>query len=112
MRLYDLRTEYRENPIGLTAKAPRFSWKMESQEKDTVQTAYEIKVIDENGKLVWNSGKKLSDQSVLIAYEGEALFSETLYTVQVYVQTIMEIQNLLKEHLRREFLIIQNLKRR
>ena len=63
MRLYDFRTEYRENPIGLTAKAPRFSWKMESQEKNTLQTAYEI-------------------------------------------------QNLLKEHLRREFLIIQNLKRR
>ena len=44
--------------MGLTAKAPRFSWKMESQEKDTLQTAYEIHVIDENGKLVWNSGKK------------------------------------------------------
>ena len=58
MRLYDLRTEYRENPMGLTAKAPRFSWKMESQEKNTLQTAYEIHVTDENGKLVWNSGKK------------------------------------------------------
>ena len=57
MRLYDLRTEYRENPMGLTAKAPRFSWKMESQEKDTLQTVYEIHVTDENGKLVWNSGK-------------------------------------------------------
>ena len=51
MRLYDLRTEYRINPIGLTAKAPRFSWKMESQEKDTLQTAYEINVTDEDGKL-------------------------------------------------------------
>lgn len=85
MRLYDLRTEYRENPMGLTAKAPRFSWKMESQEKDTLQTVYEIHVTDENGKLVWNSGKKVSDQSVLISYEGEALASETLYTVQVSV---------------------------
>ena len=85
MRLYDLRTEYRENPIGLTDKAPRFSWKMESQEKDTLQTAYEIHVTDENGKLVWNSGKKVSDQSVLISYEGEALISEMLYTVQVFV---------------------------
>ena len=85
MRLYDLRTEYRVNPIGLTAKTPRFSWKMESQEKDTLQTAYEIHVIDENGKLVWNSGKRASDQSVLIPYEGEALASETLYTVQVSV---------------------------
>ena len=85
MRVYDLRTEYRENPMGLTAKAPRFSWKMESQEKDTLQIAYEIHVTDENGKLVWNSGKKVTDQSVLVPYEGEALTSETLYTVQVSV---------------------------
>ncbi|MDO5783365.1 MAG: family 78 glycoside hydrolase catalytic domain [Eubacteriales bacterium] len=85
MRLYDLRTEYRVNPVGLTAEAPRFSWKIESQEKDTLQTAYEIHVTDENGKLVWNSGKKVSDQSVLIPYEGEALVSETMYTVQVSV---------------------------
>ena len=85
MRLYDLRTEYRENPMGLTEKAPRFSWKMESQEKDTLQTAYEIHVTDENGKLVWNSGKKVTDQSVLISYEGEALVSETRYTVLISV---------------------------
>ena len=85
MRLYDLRTEYRENPIGLTDKAPRFSWKMESEEKDTLQTAYEIKVTDENGKVVWNSGKKASDQSVLIPYEGETLADEMLYKVEVSV---------------------------
>lgn len=85
MRLYDFRTEYRENPIGLTEKAPRFSWKIESDEKDTVQTSYEIKVTDENGKLVWDSGKKISDQSVLISYEGEALADETFYTVEVTV---------------------------
>ena len=85
MRLYDFRTEYRENPIGLTEKAPRFSWKIESDEKDTVQTSYEIKVTDENGKLVWDSGKKVSDQSVLISYEGEVLADETFYTVEVTV---------------------------
>ena len=85
MKLYDLRTEYRENPIGLTDKAPRFSWKMESEEKDTLQTAYEIKVTDENGNVVWNSGKKASDQSVLIPYEGETLADEMLYKVEVSV---------------------------
>ena len=85
MKLYDLRTEYRENPIGLTDKAPRFSWKMESEEKDTLQTAYEIKVTDENGNVVWNSGKKASDQSVLIPYEGEILADEMLYKVEVSV---------------------------
>ena len=81
MRLYDFRTEYRENPIGLTEKAPRFSWKIESDEKDTVQTSYEIKVTDENGKLVWDSGKKISDQSVLYSYEGVALADETFFIV-------------------------------
>ena len=85
MKLYDFRTEYRENPIGLIEKAPRFSWKIESDEKDTVQTSYEIKVTDENGKLVWDSGKKISDQSVLISYEGEVLADETFYTVEVTV---------------------------
>ena len=85
MKLYDLRTEYRENPIGLTDKAPRFSWKMESEEKDTLQTAYEIKVTDENANVVWNSGKKASDQSVLIPYEGEKLADEMLYKVEVSV---------------------------
>ena len=85
MKLYDLRTEYRENPIGLTDKAPRFSWKMESQEKDTLQTEYEIKVTDENGSVVWDRGKKVSDQSVLIPYDGEALKDEMLYKVEVSV---------------------------
>lgn len=85
MRLYDLRTEYRVNPVGLTVEAPRFSWKVESQEKDTLQTAYEIKVTDENGNVVWNSGKRMSDQSVLIPYEGETLADEMLYKVVVSV---------------------------
>ena len=85
MKLYDLRTEYRMNPIGLTAKAPRFSWKMEAQEKNTLQFTYEIHVTDENGNVVWNSGKKASDQSVLIPYEGETLKDEMLYKVEVSV---------------------------
>lgn len=58
MRLYDFRTEYRENPIGLTEKAPRFSWKIESDEKDTVQTSYEIKVTDEMENLYGIVGKR------------------------------------------------------
>ena len=85
MKLYDFRTEYRENPIGLTDKAPRFSWKIESEEQNTIQTAYEINVTDENGNVVWNSGKKASDQSVLVAYDGEALKDEMLYKVEVSV---------------------------
>ena len=40
MKIYDLRTEYRNNPIGLTVKLPRFSWKMEAVKENTVQNSY------------------------------------------------------------------------
>ena len=85
MKLYDLRTEYRVNPVGLANRKPRFSWKMYSAEKNTMQTSYKINVIDENGNQVWNSGKRLSQNSVLISYDGEKLESETYYTVLVSV---------------------------
>ena len=88
MRLYDFRTEYRKNPIGLTDKAPRFSWKMESGERNTLQKSYHIIVkalLKDTEKLVWDSGVKEEENSVLISYKGEELASETLYTIQVVV---------------------------
>ena len=33
----DLTIEYRKNPIGIDEK-PRFSWKLESEKQDVVQT--------------------------------------------------------------------------
>ena len=85
MKLYDLRTEYRTNPVGLSNRSPRFSWKMDSAEKNTMQTSYKINVIDEDGNQVWDSGTKTSQDSVLISYDGEKLESETYYTVLVSV---------------------------
>ncbi len=83
MELYDLRTEYRVNPIGITEKHPRFSWKLESEEKDTMQQSYRI-LVKEGENIVWNI-KAESEDSVLIAYAGEALQDETLYKVTVEV---------------------------
>ena len=34
MKLYDLRTEYRENPRGLSVECPRFSWKIKIREQE------------------------------------------------------------------------------
>ena len=36
----DLTIEYRKNPIGIDEK-PRFSWKLESEKQDVVQTSYQ-----------------------------------------------------------------------
>ena len=37
----DLTIEYRKNPIGIDEK-PRFSWKLESEKQDVVQTNYQV----------------------------------------------------------------------
>lgn len=44
MKIYDFRIEYQKEPQGLSVTVPRFSWKLESEEKNVVQRAYRIKV--------------------------------------------------------------------
>ena len=80
----DLTIEYRKNPIGIDKK-PRFSWKLESEKQDVVQTNYQIQVVS-GGRLMWDSGRVESDQSVLVPYKGDALKEMTVYQVQVSVR--------------------------
>ena len=64
-----LRCEYKNNPLGIDASAPRLNWVIESPAQDAVQSAYQI-VCDG-----WDSGKVPSAQSVHIGYAGAALTS-------------------------------------
>ncbi len=83
MKLYDLRTEYRVNPIGIGRIHPRFSWKMESKQADTVQKSCRIQVRT-GEKMVWDHREE-SETSVLIPYAGTELEPETRYHVTVEV---------------------------
>lgn len=85
MRIYDIRTEYRKTPKGMSVKIPRFSWKIASQKEDTVQTAYAVRVSC-GDKVVWDSGRTHSDQSVLIPYGGEELQPEQRYEVKIMIE--------------------------
>lgn len=85
VKLQNVLVESRSNPVGLDTKQPRFSWQLVSTQKNVMQSAYEIKVTDENKKQVWTSGKVNSDQSVFVPYGGPALASGTKYTVSVKV---------------------------
>ena len=69
--VYDLTIEYRDNPVGLDER-PRFSWKIENTGQDIIQTDYQILVIS-GGRMMWDSGRVKSSQSVLVPYRGEAL---------------------------------------
>lgn len=69
--------EYHTNPVGMDVVQSRLSWQISATENNFLQTAYEIRVTDNPGKgrLLWSSGKVISDQSVNIPYEGPALKS-------------------------------------
>lgn len=80
IKCLDLLCEYLENPVGIDEIHPRFSWRIESDEVDTVQTAYEIKI---DG--IWESGKILSNQCIEVCYLGDLLSSRTKYSWSVRV---------------------------
>ena len=77
-----LKTEYRNQPIGIDVTAPRFSWQLAAKgdEKGLSQSAYQIRVTDENGAQVWDSGKQNSAQALHITYQGTPLRPRTQYT--------------------------------
>ena len=74
MKAYNLKIEYLTNPIGVDILMPRFSWVLEGGKK---QTAYRIVANDDNGELLWDSGKVESDQMHLIPWGGNTLTSRT-----------------------------------
>lgn len=75
----ELRTEYLENPVAIGTVVPRFSWKLAPSEgaRDVMQSAYEIEVKDEDGKVLWNSGQTASASTDQIAYSGQPLASRS-----------------------------------
>ena len=85
MKIYDFTIEYQREPKGLGVKKPRFSWKLESEERNVLQAAYHLWVFSD-GKPVWDSGRMDSAQSVLIPYGGLELSEETEYQVHLAVE--------------------------
>lgn len=83
MRIAELTTEYQKRPIGFDM-LPRFSWKIESGRKNTMQQSYQLLVKD-GEKTVWDSGKVESGQSLFVEYRGEELIPYTVYLVEVRI---------------------------
>lgn len=81
----NLSCEWRINPLGIDAAAPRFSWQLHAAERNVQQSAYQIIVAGSLEKLqknegdIWNSGKINSGASVLMPYKGKRLNSASRY---------------------------------
>jgi len=91
MKITNLKCEYKVNPIGVDVVKPRFSWNLESEQRDVYQTSYQILVasnlnnLDQNIGDIWDSKKIESDQSIQILYSGKALESNQKYFWKVKV---------------------------
>lgn len=85
MRIKDLKVLHMTNPLGIDEN-PYFSWKLESEEQNVLQTAYRLTVCNESGAVVWDSGERLSDQTSFVEYEGKPLASATRYEWAVEVK--------------------------
>ena len=79
----DLKTEYLVNPLGMDEPAPRFSYQLAGV---LAQTARQLRVRNDAGDVVWDSGWVQDGSSQQIAYAGKALKPFTRYTWQVRVK--------------------------
>ncbi|WP_328694700.1 alpha-L-rhamnosidase [Streptomyces sp. NBC_00342] len=81
--------EYVSHPLGLDARRPRLSWPVASDEPDVQQSAYQVRVASSASGLshpdVWDSGKVMSGESVLVPYAGPGLKPRTRYFWSVRV---------------------------
>ena len=83
----NLQVEYANTPLGIDVQNPRFSWQMAASglERGVYQSAYQLNVMDPNGKVMWDSKKIANDKSLNIEYSGSPLKPVTRYNWKVTV---------------------------
>jgi alpha-L-rhamnosidase len=75
----ELRCEYRKDPLGVDFATPRLSWSVASARRGDRQTAYALLVSDDLATLaqdrgtLWDTGRRASDETTAIVYEGQPL---------------------------------------
>ena len=91
MTIVQILCEYRTDPAGIDAAAPRLSWRMTAPERGAHQDAYQVLVATSRAALdadrgdVWNTGRVRSGESVNIPYGGPPLESGKAYFWKVRV---------------------------
>jgi alpha-L-rhamnosidase len=86
-----LRTEYKEDPLGIDAHEPRLSWQIHGEGRGVMQVAYQIHVaqnerdLRQGKNLTWDSGRVNTDESTLRPYAGPSLQSGQRYYWRVRV---------------------------
>jgi alpha-L-rhamnosidase len=84
-RVAKLRCEYKQNPIGIDVAEPRISWQLRSDDRDCVQSAYQIQAAREASfeAVLWDSGQQNSGQSIHVGLVGLLPEARTRYYYRV-----------------------------
>ncbi len=86
LKVSDVRCCGLKEPVGLDKGRIEFSWKLESDERDVVQSTYQIVVTDvSDGAVMWDSKKVEDEKQNGVLYEGEPLKSNREYSYEVTV---------------------------
>lgn len=86
-----LQIENRANPLGVDNVKPVLSWQLQSNQKNVLQTAYQILVSDNEDLLnknignIWDSKKVIAATSIQVEYKGRKLASTKKYFWKVKV---------------------------
>ena len=83
LELKDLRCNHEKSPKGINGN-PVFSWILESDEKNTMQVAYQI-VITSEGKIIIDTDRIDSDDSIEVQVNGFYVEDRKEYTFEVTV---------------------------
>lgn len=67
-----LRCEYKQNPIGIDITVPRISWQLLSDDRDCVQSAYQIQIAKDAlfDNVLWDSARVESSRSIHVELNG------------------------------------------
>jgi alpha-L-rhamnosidase len=84
LAIANIRVNHLEKPLGLDDRNPVFSWRIESDVPNTVQTRYRITVSSPK-EIVWENSVE-SRSSAAVPYAGKALESRERYHVTVTVE--------------------------
>ena len=77
-----LRVNHKNNRFIGADDFVEFSWRLVSDEKNVVQTAYRI-IVSANDNTVWDSGKINGDEQSFVPYCGDDFDEKTEYTAEV-----------------------------
>ena len=98
--VYDLKSEYLVNPIGLDVETPRLTWKIKDQRRGAIQKAYKISVGTDSAKVAlgkgshWNTGK-VNAEHQMVLYAGKALqaFQKYYWSLTVWDKNDKKVQS-------------------